>query len=74
MEQKQLSRYYKDGSDEYVDLVEINHEYYELKYHNDAGVLLSYEIINGHSLHYVEDACENWALGIKVAPHETKSD
>jgi hypothetical protein len=30
------------------------------------GLIFHTEKFEGHSLHYVENAAENWALGIKV--------
>ena len=38
---------------------------YSINYYiNDK--FIKEEVIQGHSIHYVEDACNNWISGIKV--------
>jgi len=39
---------------------------YSIHFHNANGDLFKTESFEGKSLHYVEDAAENWALGIKT--------
>ena len=39
---------------------------YSIRYIDPAGNLLKTEQHVGKSLHWVEDAAENWALGIKL--------
>jgi hypothetical protein len=36
-----------------------------IKYFNEAGVVFFREEFPNKSMHYVEDAAENWAKGIK---------
>ena len=64
-----VSRYFKDdGSGDYVDLLfdgSIDFNCYVLCYYDKDDRKLGEEYIHEHSVHYAEDACENWALGIK---------
>jgi len=39
---------------------------YLIHFHNANGDLFKTESFEGKSLRYVEDAAENWALGIKT--------
>lgn len=66
-----VGRYYKtDGGQrptgEYVDLFyDLAEDSYVLMYYDEHDTKLGEEYIREHSLQYAEDACENWALGIK---------
>lgn len=40
-------------------------EYYKIRYYDMNGNVLMTEHHEGKSLHWVESAAENWALGIK---------
>ena len=39
---------------------------YSIRYYDPRGVLFKTESFEGKALNYVEDAAENWTLGIKV--------
>ena len=41
------------------------HDSHYIEYYDQNGVLFHTEHFQGKSIHYVEDAAENWALGIK---------
>lgn len=41
---------------------------YVILYYNDDDHLCEMETYDTHSIAYVEDAAENWALGIKRTP------
>jgi hypothetical protein len=43
-----------------------DHSYYSITYKDKDGVRLGTEDFPFKSLQYVEDAAENWTLGIKV--------
>jgi len=63
---KHLSTFYKDDSTEYCELhVDLKEEFFYIKYFDDRKNRFYTEEFKGKSLRYVEDAAENWALGIK---------
>ena len=65
---KKLSTFYKDNSDELCELhVDLKEEFFYIKYYKskEAVGYFHYEEYKKNSLSYVEDAAENWALGIK---------
>ena len=64
---KKLSTYYKDDESAYCEIhVDFKEEYFYIKYYKkDASGWFHKEEFKGKSHRYVEDAAENWALGIK---------
>ena len=69
---KKLSTFWKDDESQFCEIhVDFKEEYFYIKYFNkDAAARFHTEEFRGKSLRYVEDAAENWALGIKqIDPH-----
>lgn len=69
---KKLSTYWKDDQSEYCEIhIDLKEELLYIKYYKkDAAARFHTEEFRGKSLRYVEDAAENWALGIKkIDPH-----
>jgi hypothetical protein len=69
---KHLSTFYKDDESEYCEIhVDLKEEFFYIKYYKkDAAKWFHTEEFIGKALRYVEDAAENWALGIKkIDPH-----
>ena len=65
---KHLSTYYADPPNEgqYCEVhFDFKEEYAYLTYHEESGKQFFKEDFPNKSLRYVEDAAENWALGIK---------
>jgi len=66
---KKLSTYYAEPNPPDNGCAEVHvdfrHESLYIKYYDDQGKLFFTEEFPGKSLRYVEDAAENWALGIK---------
>lgn len=61
-----ISTYYKeDTSGPRAEVVQEDYGYV-IRYYDAAGHLFQTESFEGKSLHHVEDAAENWTLGIKV--------
>jgi hypothetical protein len=68
--QKLISEYYKeDGSVAkiYRVITEMDgdHSYFSITFKDEHGKRIATEDYPFKSLHYVEDAAENWTLGIK---------
>tara|TARA_R110000868_G_scaffold244495_1_gene500815 strand:+ start:146 stop:358 length:213 start_codon:yes stop_codon:yes gene_type:complete len=66
---KQISTYFKEGTDlkSRAEVVfDSDNTVYNIEYYNLQGLIFHTESFPGKSVHYVEDAAENWALGIKV--------
>jgi hypothetical protein len=61
----QISTYYKDNGD-YCVVYKATAGTYAIDYYNHTGMKISYELFPNNSINYVEDAAENWALGIKT--------
>ena len=61
----EISEYYKDDSTVSKAVVLKNSTGYFIEYYDDDGIMFHTEAFDGKSLHYVEDAAENWVLGIK---------
>jgi hypothetical protein len=61
----EISEYYKDDSTVSKAVVLKNSTGYFIEYYDDDGIMFHTETFTGKSLHYVEDAAENWVLGIK---------
>jgi len=65
---KHLHTYYADAPNEgqYCEVhFNFKEEYAYITYHEENGSRFDSEDFPGKSLRYVEDAAENWALGIK---------
>jgi hypothetical protein len=61
-----ISEYYNNKEPRSKAVVVKNRNSYSIEYYDMNGLIFHTEKFEGHSLHYVEDAAENWALGIKV--------
>ena len=60
-----ISKYYKDdGTVAEVHSNQVEHTHYYIVYKDKNGII-DKEIFHDKSIHYVEDAAENYALGIK---------
>ena len=59
-----ISEYYKSGGGSAQVRQNEKDEYFVL-YFDEKGNVIDSEKFPGKSVHYVEDAAENWALGIK---------
>lgn len=64
---KKLHTYYHDNGEEYCEVhIDFKEELLYIKYFKtEAAKWFHKEEFVGKSLRYVEDAAENWALGIK---------
>lgn len=62
----QISIYHKDTESAVVVTEDDN--CFAIEYYNEIGSQIYKEKFEGKSLRYVEDAAENWALGIKILP------
>lgn len=62
-----ISSYFKEESDGKMRAdVLMNEGVYQIRYYGLDGTCFKSEDFPGKSLYYVEDAAENWALGIKT--------
>lgn len=62
-----ISTFYKeetDGNARAEVVKDVNS--YRIDYYDVQGNLMQSELFPGRSVHYVEDAAENWTTGIKV--------
>ena len=63
---KKLSTYRSDEGKGYAEVhVDMKNESFYIKYFDSNNKRFFTEDFEGKSLRYVEDAAENWALGIK---------
>ena len=65
---KKLSTYYcgDDTNGQFCEVhVDFKEERFYVKYFDEAGSLMQVEDLPNKTLRYVEDAAENWTLGIK---------
>jgi len=64
---KKLSTFYKDDKSEYCEIhIDFKEELLYIKYYKEnASTWFHKEEFPNKSHRYVEDAAENWALGIK---------
>ncbi len=63
---KKLSTYYHDNGKAWAEIhIDTKDELLYIKYFNESGILLCSEEFPNRSMRYVEDAAENWAMGIK---------
>jgi len=60
-----ISTFFKEDTDGPRAEVYLEETGYTIRYYDMSGSLFRTEEFTGKSLHYVEDAAENWALGIK---------
>lgn len=65
-----MSEYYKDDGGiakiyRVITEMDGDHSYYSITYKDKDGVRLATEDFKYKALNYVEDAAENWTLGIK---------
>ena len=63
---KRLSTYWSDKGKGFAEIhVDMKNESFYIKYYDSNSKLFFTEDVENKSLRYVEDAAENWALGIK---------
>ena len=63
---KHISTYYSDRGKGYCEIhFDFKEEHAYIKYFDNNGERFLTEDVPGKSTRYVEDAAENWALGIK---------
>ena len=60
-----ISEYYNKDNQSKAVVVK-NRNGYSIEYYDMNGLIFHTEKFEGLPLHYVENAAENWALGIKV--------
>lgn len=65
MEDNIISTYVSESTQGRAEVRQSADAYY-IDYYNSSGDLIVSESFAGKSLRYVEDAAENWALGIKT--------
>lgn len=64
--ERKLSTYYSDHDEGYCEIhFDFKEELAYIKYFDNNGKQFFEEEFPNNSLRYVEDAAENWALGIK---------
>lgn len=64
---KRISTYYSDDDKGYCEVhVDFKEERFYIKYFDDTGKQFYTEDFMGKTIRYVEDAAENWSLGIKT--------
>ena len=64
--QRKISTYYSDHNEGYAEVwIDFKEEIAFIKYFDDNNNRFFEEDFPGKSIRYVEDAAENWALGIK---------
>ncbi len=63
-----ISTYFKENANAARAEVMKNEagDYYYIDYYDAGGNKVFTETFPGKSIHFVEDAAENWALGVKV--------
>ena len=63
---KKISTYYPDKGKGWCEIhLDSKEESLYIKYFNESGIRFFTEEFPNKSMRYVEDAAENWALGIK---------
>ncbi len=68
---KLLSEYYKDDGSvakiyQVINGMDGEHSFFSITYKDTTGTRITNEDFKFKSLRYVEDAAENWTLGIKL--------
>lgn len=62
-----ISTYYSDTqANARAEVYKASDGSYFIEYFSPDGNLIEHEEFRSNSIHFVEDAAENWALGIKV--------
>lgn len=62
-----ISTFYEsNGKAGRAEVYKDSHLGYYIEFYRADGSLITTEYFTNHSIHYVEDAAENWALGIKL--------
>ena len=70
---KKLSTYYSEENGGKCEVhVDMKQEMFYIKYYDNNDKRFFCEDFEGKSLRYVEDAAENWALGIKKLANEPR--
>ena len=63
---RKISTYYSDYDKGHCDvMLDLKEEIFFIEYYDNNGKMLFTEEFPNKSMNYVEDAAENWALGIK---------
>jgi hypothetical protein len=63
---RKISTYYSDQDNGYCEVhMNFKEEYAYIKYFDDNSKMFFMEDFPNKSMRYVEDAAENWCLGIK---------
>jgi hypothetical protein len=71
MKTRKISTYYADNQKGYAEVhVDFVQNINLIKYFDNEGLLFFTEDFPQNSINYVEDAAENWALGIKKLGEE----
>jgi hypothetical protein len=65
MEDTVISTYFSESTNGRAEVKQQGDAYF-VEYYSPNGDLITKENFAGKSLRYVEDAAENWALGIKT--------
>ncbi len=68
---KLISEYYKDDGSvakiyQVINGMDGEHSFFSITYKDTTGTRITNEDFKFKSLRYVEDAAENWTLGIKL--------
>jgi len=70
---KKLSTWYSQLNDDYCEVhFDYKEEYAYIKYFNSGGKIFFTEDFKGKSIHYVNDAADNWTTGIKKLDKKRK--
>ena len=71
--QRKISTYYSDHGEGYAEVwMDFKEEVAFIKYFDDNDTKFFEEDFPNKSIRYVEDAAENWALGIKKLEGNTQ--
>ena len=63
---RKISTYYSDHDEGHCDvMLDLKQEMFFIEYYDNNGKMFFTEEFPNKSMRYVEDAGENWALGIK---------
>ena len=63
---KLITTFESDRTNNYCEVhMNMKEEFAYIKFYNDENGQMTIEEFHGKSLGYVEDAAENWALGVK---------
>lgn len=67
-----ITEYYSDNRTRRVEVVLLRPENIPRLFFFENEEIVDIEDFNSNTLQYAEDAAENWCLGIKKLPYETK--